>query len=50
MDTDSRCEDCGETDHQVIFDTDCPYDEDVNGLITPVVICDDCYNNRCMEI
>ena len=43
------CEDCGKQDETVRNDN-CPYAEEVCGVIQPVVICPDCYHQRCMDI
>lgn len=43
------CEDCGKKREDTRHTT-CPYDEEVNGLTTPAILCDDCYNDRCWEI
>jgi len=43
------CEDCGKQDETVRND-DCPYAEDVCDVKIPIVICEDCYYERCMDI
>ena len=43
------CEECGKQDETVRNDN-CPYVEEVCGIIQPVVICPDCYYQRCMDI
>ena len=43
------CEDCGKKREDALHTT-CPYDGDVNGTTTPATLCNDCYNDRCLEI
>lgn len=41
------CDDCGSDEG---FRTLCPYSEDVNAEEVKVILCQECYNSRCMEI
>ena len=43
------CQDCGKQDETVRNDI-CPYAEEINGSRIPIVICPDCYHERCMDI
>ncbi len=43
------CEDCGKKDDTVRNDT-CPYAEEINDSIIDIVICPNCYHERCMDI
>ena len=46
------CDDCGvdsETDDTVVR-TNCPYTEEINGVIEACTICSNCYYERCMEV
>ncbi len=44
-----KCQDCGTVSNDV-EDTICPYDEDINGIETPVTLCPDCISARADEI
>lgn len=43
------CEDCGKQDDTVRNDI-CPYAEEIDDIDIPIVICPDCYHERCMDI
>ena len=43
------CEDCGKQDDTVRDDT-CPHSKEINDSYIPIVICPDCYHERCMDI
>ncbi len=43
------CEDCGKQD-ETVENVNCPYMEEVCDEIHPVVICPDCYHQRCMDV
>lgn len=43
------CQDCGCSDDTVRPKT-CPYAEEISGTRIEIVICPDCYHQRCMEI
>lgn len=43
------CRDCGETKPDVQLTT-CPYDEDIHGIKTDILLCDACYHERSMDI
>ncbi len=43
------CEDCGKQDDTVRHDI-CPYASEINDSHIPIVICPDCYYERCMDI
>ena len=42
----NKCEDCGEEGKE----TTCPYAEEINGTTIEVILCDNCYHDRCMDI
>tara|TARA_R110002126_G_C10451364_1_gene499623 strand:+ start:1929 stop:2078 length:150 start_codon:yes stop_codon:yes gene_type:complete len=42
------CEDCG-TSKDAIMEN-CPYAEEICEEIVPVILCDDCYTERCQDI
>lgn len=44
-----KCQDCGKEDETVREDV-CPYEEEINGTIIDIVICPNCYYERCMDI
>jgi hypothetical protein len=44
-----KCDDCGKENPDV-KKTFCPYEDDVNDEQIEVYLCDDCYDERCMEI
>ena len=44
-----KCDECGKTSEDV-EDTFCPYDEEINGVKTPMKLCKDCYSASCDEI
>lgn len=44
---DGTCEDCGSAEG---FAGECPFDADVHGMHTPVVLCEVCYELRADEI
>ena len=44
-----ECQDCGKSD-ETVHETTCPYAEEINDDYVEVTLCDDCYNERCMEI
>ena len=44
-----ECEDCGKQDETVRQDI-CPFTEEIDGIILPVVICPQCFDARCDEI
>ena len=48
MDKELVCEDCEGTKN--VQETLCPYDEEITGRETRVVICDSCYTERCQDI
>jgi len=45
------CENCGEKfwKKDLVFGP-APYDSEINGDYTSVWLCDDCYDNSCMDI
>lgn len=43
------CEDCGKED-ETVYETNCPFAEEIYGDEIPVIICPDCYHERCMDI
>lgn len=40
-----RCEDCKQQ-KQSVRETTCPYDDDVEDIKTPAILCDECYKER----
>jgi hypothetical protein len=48
MSSELECEDCGSTEN--LTEGPCPYDEEIHGIITICVLCENCYNNRCQDI
>ena len=44
------CEDCDWKDKEDVRERVCPFDQDVNGIETLVLICDDCHHERAMDI
>jgi len=44
-----KCQDCGKQDETVRHDT-CPYAGEISGSTIEIVICPDCYHERCMDI
>lgn len=44
-----KCDDCNQ-DFDNLEIRNCPYDEDINDTKVEVLICDDCYHERCMDI
>lgn len=44
-----KCDDCPCTDESV-KQTTCPYADEIRGEEIPVVLCDECYHQRCMDI
>jgi len=42
------CEDCGTSDNVKL--TTCPYMADVCDVTVSIIICDNCYTERCMDI
>ena len=44
-----KCEDCGSTSDSV-FETYCPYTQDICGEDVECVVCGDCYNTRVQDI
>ena len=44
-----QCDDCGQIKEDVEH-TVCPYAEDIHGEIVEVILCGDCFHERCMDI
>ena len=44
-----KCEDSGKTKENVKV-VNCPYDEEVRRIYTPVLLCRTCYSNRCEDV
>lgn len=44
-----ECDDCRESENQV-SEVVCPYEEEINGKIVECNLCNNCYEERCMEI
>lgn len=44
-----KCKDCGKQDETVRRDT-CPYASEINDSTIEIIICPDCYHERCMDI
>lgn len=47
--TDEKCQDCEKAKDSVTL-TNCPYAEEIRGELVPMLLCKDCYKERCMEI
>jgi len=43
------CDDCGKEGDDV-YDTTCPYAEEIYGETVPCQLCEECAHERCMEI
>ncbi len=43
------CQDCGITSGDV-EKTICPYDQDINGIETEIIVCSECLYQRGMDI
>ena len=43
------CQDCGATD-ETVRECFCPYANEINDEQIEVVLCQDCYHERCMDI
>lgn len=43
------CEDCGKCD-DTVRDTICPFAEEIHGESIDVVLCDECYHERFLDI
>lgn len=43
------CEDCDKADETVEVTT-CPYQEEINEEVVPVILCSSCYTERCQDI
>lgn len=43
------CDDCHKAKPDVV-ETNCPYQEDINGKIVPCVLCKECYHVRADDI
>ena len=48
MEDELKCEDCGTTEG--VYETLCPYAEEICDESIGILICDDCYHERCMGI
>lgn len=48
MEDELKCEDCGTTEGVVY--TICPYSEELYDEKIGILVCDDCYHERCMDI
>ncbi|QZI93271.1 hypothetical protein SIPHO075v1_p0048 [Vibrio phage PS65A.1] len=44
-----ECDDCGEYKEDAVL-TLCPYAQDVDDEVVEVVLCSDCYHERCQDI
>lgn len=43
------CQDCGKDDETVKV-TNCPFQEEIHGIINKIIICKACYERRLEEI
>jgi hypothetical protein len=43
-----QCEDCGMYSKKV-WNTFCPYAQDINDISVPITVCPDCFEERAME-
>ena len=44
-----KCDDCGQVNSSVKY-TLFPYEEEINDKEVELLLCDDCYDDRCMDI
>lgn len=44
-----KCNDCDKDDDTVV-EVFCPFAEDVHGKQIEVILCPNCYHERCMDI
>lgn len=45
----SCCEDCGKKD-ETVRHTTCPYAEEVSDERVSIIVCSDCYRERCNDV
>lgn len=43
------CDDCGKEDEDV-YETTCPYAEEINGQMLEICVCPECYAERCYDV